>query len=262
MIPDENIGDVTKFRSMLNSASFLRKTRYDILYVLKELSQVQNSPTTQAWKEIDRLYRYLACTIGYGLAFSRNPHLSMVPVTYSDSDWAGCPLTRRSTGGAITLVQGNPIAAYSKNQTIVTDSSNYAETYEVARATRQLLSIMYLLQELGSLDLHNLPELAPLYVDNKAVLDAAIRSGASSSTRHYAIKTRFFEQYLDNLIRLVPIGSSANIADIFTKALPGSKFISLAQKFMTNRRDVQFYAPDQPRPYFDSTNSLMFFPAA
>ena len=70
-------------------------------------------------------------------------------VGYSDSDWAGCSKTRRSTsGGGITLGQ-HLLTHWSRTQTCVALSSGEAELNAMLKAACEGLSLQYLLTEVG-----------------------------------------------------------------------------------------------------------------
>ncbi len=226
----------TKYRSMLNSASYLRKTRYDILFCLKELARVQNSPTEAAHAQLDKLFRYLRCSKHFGLHLQK-PTAPITLTVYSDASFAACPSTRKSCGGQLVMVNNSPLAADSKDQTIVTDSTTYAETYELTRSTKLLVTITNLWKCLG-LDRYLSKDLIPIYVDNTATIDLSFRTGMSKRSRHFEIKCWYFKQYLNKLFRLKYIETKENLADIFTKALGAGQFKYLRNQFMLSRKDL------------------------
>mmetsp|Transcript_14375 Transcript_14375/g.16324 ORF Transcript_14375/g.16324 Transcript_14375/m.16324 type:complete len:469 (+) Transcript_14375:3-1409(+) len=229
----------TLYRSMLNSASYLRKTRYDILYALKELAQVQNKPTERAMKELNKLYRYLYWTKNYGLLFRKteNEQKKVTIEAYSDASSNSCPATFRNSGGQVIYVNGSPFYAECKNQSIITDSSNYAECYEVARTTKLLIAVVQLLEEMGLYE-RNEKELIPIYVDNKATIDSSVKSNMSKRTRHFEIRIAFYKQYVGNLIILKYVETAENVADIFTKALGTKKFHKFCGMMMAHAKRI------------------------
>jgi hypothetical protein len=70
------------------------------------------------------LLQYLCGTADKGISLSGS---SMDMHIYTDADWAGDVLTRRSTTGFVVLAAGVPIAWQSKLQTTVSTSSMQAE---------------------------------------------------------------------------------------------------------------------------------------
>ena len=52
---------------------------------------------------------------------------------YSDTDWAGCPRTRKSTSGGAVMIGSHTIRTYSSTQTLVSLSSGEAEYYGLVK---------------------------------------------------------------------------------------------------------------------------------
>lgn len=59
-----------------------------------------------------RILRYLKATPGQGILLPKEGGVNLV--AYSDSDWLGCPLTRRSRTGYLLLLGGAPISWKTK----------------------------------------------------------------------------------------------------------------------------------------------------
>ncbi|KAL5545114.1 hypothetical protein UlMin_008898 [Ulmus minor] len=72
-----------------------------------------------------RVMRYLQRTKEYMLTYRRSDQLEIIG--YSDSDFAGCQDSRRSTSGYIYLLAGGAISWRSAKQTLITSSTMDAE---------------------------------------------------------------------------------------------------------------------------------------
>ena len=66
-------------------------------------------------------------------------------ISYSDSDWAGCQKSRRSTSGSLIT-----IASTSRTQTSVSHSSAEAELHAMTQAAVESLAIKHFIQEFKS----------------------------------------------------------------------------------------------------------------
>ena len=68
-------------------------------------------PTSNHLQAAKRILRYLQGTIHQGLAFTPSP---LVLSAYSDSDWAGDPLDRKSIFGILVFLSNSPITWSAK----------------------------------------------------------------------------------------------------------------------------------------------------
>lgn len=80
-----------------------------------------------------RVLRYLKSSPGQGIILPKDNDLQLVG--YCDSDWASCPLTRRSTTDYLMKLGSAPISWKTKKQITVSKPSSEAEY----RAMNQLL---------------------------------------------------------------------------------------------------------------------------
>jgi hypothetical protein len=101
-------------------------TRPDICFAAPSLARYMSCPTKHLLKCAKRVLRYVSATKDHALIFTKSisePNL----IGYSDADWAGCEVTRRSTSGLLVLFNGSPIYWRSRRQPIVTMSTTEAE---------------------------------------------------------------------------------------------------------------------------------------
>lgn len=93
-----------------------------------------------------RILKYIKGAPGKGLIYEDKGHTQIVG--YSDADWAGSPIDRRSTSGYCVLVGGNLISWKSKKQNVVARSSAEAEYKAMVLVTCELIWLKQLLKEL------------------------------------------------------------------------------------------------------------------
>jgi len=72
------------------------------------LSQFMQHPTTSHMAVLDHLLSYISGTSGQGILLKGIDSLKLS--AFSDSDWASCPMSRRSVTGYIILLDQSPIS--------------------------------------------------------------------------------------------------------------------------------------------------------
>src|SRR5258706_8079716 len=143
-------------------------TRPDIAFAVGALSRFLSNPGRRHWAEAKCVLSYLKGTSNYAICYStdgsaiRNVFgylqgIGMRPTEdlfegFSNSDWAGCVDTRRSTSGFVWIMGGGAICWRSKLQTIVVLSSTEAEYVGTTPAVQEVIWLRDLLQELGIID--------------------------------------------------------------------------------------------------------------
>lgn len=84
-----------------------------------------------------RLLRYLAGSAAQGILLTSSSAAKLA--AYSDSDWAGCPITRKSTTGYCIFLGHSPISWKSKRQSVVSRSSTEAKYRAMALTTWEVV---------------------------------------------------------------------------------------------------------------------------
>jgi hypothetical protein len=84
-------------------------TRPDIAFTLGKLSQYMSNPCERHGKALKKLLRYLNSTITQKLRFGPGGARKRFAV-YSDADWAGDKVDRKSVSGYVIMFYGGPIA--------------------------------------------------------------------------------------------------------------------------------------------------------
>ncbi|GJX00791.1 ribonuclease H-like domain-containing protein [Tanacetum coccineum] len=174
----------------------------------------------------DKVLRYLKLALGSGVGFSKNRGGVKV-FAFSDSDWAKCPMTRRSVSGYCVFVNGNLVSWKSKKQATLSKSSAEAEYRAMASATCEIMWILKLLQDL------DLDGLAPvtLFCDNKSAIQIAANPVMHEKTKHFDIDVHLVrEKVASGLIKTEKVDSKSQVADILTKALGTAQHTVLSKK--------------------------------
>ncbi|XP_034685753.1 secreted RxLR effector protein 161-like [Vitis riparia] len=108
-------------------------TRPDISFAVGMLGRYQSNSGMNHWKAAKKVMRYLRGTKDCMLTFKRSDNLEVIG--YTDSDFAGCVDSRKSTFGYIYLLAGAAISWKSDKQTIIAASTMEAKFVACFEAT-------------------------------------------------------------------------------------------------------------------------------
>ena len=124
-----------EFRSNCMRCLYLALDRLDIQSTAKEISRAMASPTVHADETLQALSRYLA---GHPRVLWRYPRQEWTGKVWglTDSNWAACPVTRKSSSATYLMLGKHIIFAASSTQTILSLSSGEAEFYGFYGAVR------------------------------------------------------------------------------------------------------------------------------
>ncbi|CAH9089925.1 unnamed protein product [Cuscuta europaea] len=170
-----------------------------------------------------RDFRYLQGTTDHGLLLQPSTSPPILQA-YSDTDWAGCPDSSRSTSGFAIFLGPNLISWKSKKQPTVSRSSTEAEYRAIAYTVQDTLHIRSILFELG------VPISQPvrLLCDNISASYLSTNPIQHARSKHISIDYHFVRERVshgDLVVRYVL--TQFQLADIFTKSLSPQRFIFL-----------------------------------
>ena len=97
---------------------------------------------------LQRIGRYLAGHLRMVMCM-RWQAQPAVAITFTDSDWAGCSRTARSTSGGIITIGQHVVKTHPRQQRVVALSSAEAELYAMVAASAETLAIMAYARDLG-----------------------------------------------------------------------------------------------------------------
>ena len=104
--------DRGRYQRLVGRLIYLSHTRPNIGFFISVVSQFMNNPTKEHMEAVNRILRYLKMTSGKGLLYKKNDTRDVE--IFSDADWAGDMLDRRSTSGYCSYVWGNLVTWRSK----------------------------------------------------------------------------------------------------------------------------------------------------
>ncbi|WJZ90882.1 hypothetical protein VitviT2T_009997 [Vitis vinifera] len=89
--------DSTMYRGMIGSLLYLTASRPDIMYSVCLCARFQSCPKESHLSAVKRILRYLKGTMNIGLWYPKGDNFELIG--FSDADFAGCRVERKSTSG-------------------------------------------------------------------------------------------------------------------------------------------------------------------
>ena len=160
-------------------------------------------------------------TPNIGLWYPKGAHFDLVG--FSDSDYAGCKVDRKSTFGGCQFLGRSLVSWSSKKQNFVALSTAEAEYISAGSCCAQLLWMKQTLLDFGV----KFDEII-LLCDNESAVKIATNLVQHSRTKHIDICHHFLRDHMNNGdIKIDGIDTDGQLADIFTKPLDESHFCKL-----------------------------------
>nr|GEZ10219.1 uncharacterized mitochondrial protein AtMg00810-like [Tanacetum cinerariifolium] len=131
--------DVHTYRSMIGSLMYLTLSRPDIMFAVYTCAHFQVTPKASHLHAVKRIFRYLKGKPHLGLRYPKDSPFNLV--AYSDSDYAGESLDRKSTIGGCQFLGCKLISWQCKKQIVMATSSTEAEYVVAASCCVQVLWI-------------------------------------------------------------------------------------------------------------------------
>ena len=127
--------DVTRYRPACMRHSYLAQDRLDLAETAKHLAQRMSEPREFDFVPLKRAARYLVGRPRAALRFRRQEHVDKITV-FVDSDFAGDPVSRKSTTGLVAQVGSHTSQAGSTLQSLTALSVGEAEFYAVVKGSQ------------------------------------------------------------------------------------------------------------------------------
>jgi hypothetical protein len=108
-----NPDDQTLYRSMTDSLLYLTASRPNIMFSVCMCARFQANPKKAHLRAFTRILRYLKHTPSVGLWYPKGATFDLIG--YSDSDYAGCKIDRKSTSGGCHLL-GRPLVSWTSKK--------------------------------------------------------------------------------------------------------------------------------------------------
>ncbi|GJV44297.1 hypothetical protein Tco_1428833 [Tanacetum coccineum] len=197
---------------------YLTTSRPDIMFVVCACARFQVTPKVSLLYAVKRIFRYLKGQPKLVLWYPKDSPFDLE--AYTDSDYAGARLDRKSTTGGCQFLGRRFISWQCKKQTIVVSSTTKAEYVVAASCCGQVLWIQNKMLDYG----YNFMN-TKIFIDNESTICIVKKLVFHSKTKHIEIRHHFIKDSNEkNLIQMIKIHTNQNVADLLTKAFDVGRF--------------------------------------
>ncbi|XP_022875774.1 uncharacterized protein LOC111394250 [Olea europaea var. sylvestris] len=182
--------DATLYRKLIGSLIYLN-TRPDITQSVSLLSRFMNEPSKNHFTAAKRILRYLKGTKNQGIEFKKENNFNLVG--YTDSDWAGSLVDRKSTSGYIFCLGTNIISWSSRKQRSIALSSAEAEYIAAADAACEAVWLRRILKDL----MIEQQEPTTIHCDNMSAIAMTKNPVFHARSKHIELRHHFIRDLID-----------------------------------------------------------------
>ena len=170
---------------------------------------------------VKQIFRYLLGTVDLGLWYPISCSFDLV--AYTDADYVGCKIDKKSTSEMCQFLGGCLVSWASKKQHSVALSIAEAEYMAVGSCETQVLWIKHLL-----LDFNVKLDCVPIFCDNTSAINLTKNLVQQHSRiKHIEIQHHFLRDHVGKDFELKFISTESQLADILTKPLSEDWFTML-----------------------------------
>jgi len=223
-IPITDKKRITEYRGMAATANYLGADRVDVQFGAKELCRSMSAPTEGSFLRLKHFGRYLVQVPEAELFFRDQEHVTFMEV-FVDSDWAGCPSTRKSTSGGFLVLGRHIVKTWSSTQATRALSSGEAEFYAIIEGASRALGVQALMDDMGC------ECKIKMRSDSSAGRAISLRKG-TGKVRHLQVKYLWIQDALfEKRLVIEKVKGIENPADIGTKYLMAHEVQAVAEKY-------------------------------
>ncbi|GJU50929.1 putative ribonuclease H-like domain-containing protein [Tanacetum coccineum] len=200
---DGEFVDVHLYRSIIGSLMYLTSSRPGIMFSVCACLRFQVQPKVSHLNAVKRIFRYLKGQPKLGLWYPKDSPLTLE--AFSNSDYAGASLDRKSITGGCQFLGSRLIFWQCKKQTMVANSITKAEYIAASHCCSQVLWIQNQMLDYG----FNFMQ-TKIHVDNESAICVVKNHVYHSKTKHIEIRHHFIRDSYKK--RLIEMGSYSDEA--------------------------------------------------
>jgi hypothetical protein len=213
----------TPLREAIGSLMYLMAmTRPDIALAVNQVAAFVSNPGPGHWEAVKQIFSYLAGTANYGICYGgqRSENESSPLHGFTDANFAGDLIARKSTTGLLFTFHGGPISWGSRRQRATALSTTDAEFYAASEGAREAVWLKALLTELNV----KVGQI-PIHCDSRCAISIIEDPENHQRVKHIDVKYFFVrEQQQIGTILMSSISTHDQLSDMFTKPLGRTDF--------------------------------------
>eukprot|EP00730_Choanoeca_flexa_P009594 TRINITY_DN12678_c5_g4_i1.p1 TRINITY_DN12678_c5_g4~~TRINITY_DN12678_c5_g4_i1.p1 ORF type:complete len:1539 (+),score=419.12 TRINITY_DN12678_c5_g4_i1:454-5070(+) len=214
-----------KFMELAGSLQYLAQwTRPDIATAISIVTRYMKNPGKPHLDALIHILKYLKRTRNYKLTYGKSKDDDLI--FYSDASFQSDKDTSKSRSGTVVMYNGGAIVWLSKRQPIIAQSTMEAEYMALADASKKLIFVTELLDELGIKEQSSPPT---MYCDNQAAITVA-NGKPTPEAEHIRRRFNIIREHVENKNIIVKdLRSAKQVADCMTKLLGRIEFDRFTQ---------------------------------
>lgn len=207
----------TLYRELVGQLMYLNMvSRPDISFAVNVLARAFEKPSVAHWNLARRTVRYLKGSRDEGIMYKKNMNVSVTG--YTDSDYAGDIVTRRSMTGVLVMMGGAPVVWKSRLQQVVALSTAEAELMAAVEGCKELIWSKKVLYDVFGDYMNKIN----VNIDNQSTIQILKNPAHHQKTKHVDVKLKYLRGVYENsglVFKYCP--TNEQLADGLTKGYNG-----------------------------------------
>ena len=209
--------EARNYRGSAARLNYMAQDSPGIMFGTKEACRGMASPTRGDFRRLKKVAKFLVGRVAEVWRFEWQEEGQSVLV-YTDSDWAGCRRTRKSSSGGLLMLGSHCIKAWCSTQGALALSSAEAEYYSLVEGVLRARGLQNIGKEIG-MDGTGESVKLKVKIDSSAA-KALVSKRGSGKMRHMEVKWLWLqEEVRKGRVEVGKVRGDSNPADLMTKYL-------------------------------------------
>ena len=229
-----------QFRNIIGKVWWLALiSRPDVTLAVHRCACWQNKPSAKLKRWVLRLVGYLKGSKEWGLVFERSKFVPCMPLSgMCDASLAGEGKSK-SRYGILFFCAGALVHWASSRTSRIVSSTTEAEVHGLIHLGKENIWEREFHRALAYF-----PEVAPtiVYQDNMAAITLSTKAPCHKRSKHFGIEFDMFKEYVElEEMKIEHMQTDDLTADVLTKALSATKFVTFRAKMMGDENIQNFF---------------------